>query len=100
MRWCRRFEFWWWCCASDAVVLQLGDGFDGFVLFHYYCFAFLLHLQSPVVVRLLRRLSSLSISRKPPRRLNLSPKHFFAVILALYGVAFVFCLWSLVAIVQ
>jgi hypothetical protein len=44
-----------------GVVLQSGDGFDGFVLFHYYCFAFLLQLQNPVVVQLLRRLSSLSL---------------------------------------
>jgi hypothetical protein len=57
-------------------------------------------LCSPVVVQLLRRLSSLSLSRKPPRSLNLSPKHFFAAILALYVVAFEFCFWSLVAIVH
>jgi hypothetical protein len=40
------------------------------------------------------------LSRKPPQSLNLSPKHFFAAILTLYIVAFVFCFWSLVAIVH
>jgi hypothetical protein len=57
-------------------------------------------LCSLVVVQLFRRLSSLSLSRKPPQSLNLSPKHFFAAILTLYIVAFVFCFWSLVAIVH
>lgn len=66
------------------------------VVVYFLCLVALLQPQSPVVVQLLRRLSSLSLSRKPPRSLNLSPKHLFAAILAFYVVAFGFCFWSLV----
>jgi hypothetical protein len=92
----------YWCVVvvSDSVFRRPSLALvTVLVVVYFLCLVALLQSQSPVVVQLLHRLSSLSLSRKPPRCLNLYPKHFFAAILALYVVAFMFCFWSLVAIV-